>query len=121
MTLRRHLAGTALAASLAGAATAHPLDGLTAEEYQRINEILRAAGTIDDQTLFPLIEIREPAKADVLAWTEGDSLDRKAMVHYTGADGYREPQRRTPNREFYYDRPAQDFDHGHHGGGHHHD
>ncbi|QDT75066.1 hypothetical protein [Lacipirellula limnantheis] len=41
-----------------------------------------------------------------------------------GADGYREPQYRTPNREFYYDEPARDFDNGGHhggGGGHHHD
>ena len=39
-----------------------------------------------------------------------------------GADGYREPENRTPNREFYYDQPARDFqDDGHHGGGHHHD
>ena len=43
----RHLAGPALAATLAaGAASAHPLDGLTAEEYLKINEILRAAGTV---------------------------------------------------------------------------
>ena len=40
-----------------------------------------------------------------------------------GADGYREPQYRTPNRDFYYDQPARDFDNGGHhgGGGHHHD
>ncbi|BBO35081.1 hypothetical protein [Lacipirellula parvula] len=37
-----------------------------------------------------------------------------------GADGYREPQYRTPNRDFYYDKPPQDFGNGgHHGGGHH--
>ena len=40
-----------------------------------------------------------------------------------GADGYREPQYRTPNRDFYYDQPARDFqdDNHHGGGGHHHD
>lgn len=39
-----------------------------------------------------------------------------------GADGYREPQRRTPNREFYYDQPARDFGNGRrHGSGQHHD
>jgi hypothetical protein len=40
-----------------------------------------------------------------------------------GADGYREPENRTPNREFYYDKPARDFNNGGHhgGGGHHHD
>ena len=91
MKLARRLATTAIAAVLAaGAASAHPLDGITAEEYQKVNEILRAAGTADDDTLFPLIELHEPAKADVLAWTEATPLDRKAMVHYTGADGFRE-------------------------------
>ena len=40
MMFARTLAGTALAAVFAvGAASAHPLDGITAEEYQKINEI----------------------------------------------------------------------------------
>ncbi len=91
MTIARHLAATAVAAALtAGAAAAHPLDGLTAEEYQKINAILRAAGTADDDTLYPLIELREPAKAEVLAWDGGATPDRKAMVHYTGPEGFRE-------------------------------
>jgi hypothetical protein len=37
MRLRRYLAGTALAASHAGGASAHPFDGLTADEYRKIN------------------------------------------------------------------------------------
>ena len=41
-------------------------------------------------TLFPLIELQEPAKADVLAWTGGAPPDRRATVHYTGTDGFRE-------------------------------
>lgn len=92
MTIARCLAGTALAATLAaGVVAAHPLDGLTAEEYQKINEILLAAGTVKDDTLYPLIEIKEPAKAEVYAYTPGGAApDRKATVHYTGSDSFRE-------------------------------
>ncbi len=90
----KHLRRTALTAMIsctAGpVALAHPLDGLTAEEYQKINQILREQKVIDDTTLFPLIELHEPAKADVLSWKEGDALDRKAMVQFTSAEGFKE-------------------------------
>ena len=92
MTFTRYLAGTALAATLtAGALSAHPLDGITAEEYQKINEILRSTGTVTDETLYPLIELKEPPKAEVYAFgADGPTPDRKATVHYTGADSFRE-------------------------------
>ncbi len=91
MRLMKYLAATALGFGLAGGtAFAHPLDGLTAEEYQKINQILRDKKVADDKTLYPLIELKEPAKADVLAWKEGDSLDRKATVHFTSPDGFGE-------------------------------
>lgn len=61
-------------------AFAHPLDGLTAEEYQKINQILREQNVVNDNTLVPLIELKEPAKADVLKWKEGDKLNRRAAV-----------------------------------------
>ncbi|HEV7306996.1 tyramine oxidase [Ensifer sp.] len=91
MRLTTYLAATALGFGLAGsAALAHPLDGLTAEEYQKINQILRDKKVADDKTLYPLIELKEPAKAEVLSWKEGDSLDRKATVHFTSPDGFGE-------------------------------
>ena len=92
MSFARYLGGTGLAAMLAaGAAAAHPLDGITAEEYQKVNEILRAAGAVNDDTLYPLIELHEPAKAEVYAAASGGPTpDRKATVHYTGADSFRE-------------------------------
>lgn len=71
----------------AGAVAAHPLDGLSGPEYQKINEILRGAALASDATMYPLIELMEPPKADVLAWKEGDALDRRAMVHMSNADG----------------------------------
>ncbi len=91
MKLTKHLSATALAMGLvATAACAHPLDGLTAEEYQKINQIMRGEKIVGDDTLYPLIELKEPAKADVLAWKEGDSLDRRATVYFTSADGFSE-------------------------------
>jgi len=54
MRLSKHLASTAVAIGLAAsAAAAHPLDGLSPEEYQKINEILRAEKIVDDNTLYP--------------------------------------------------------------------
>ncbi|PKP73032.1 MAG: tyramine oxidase [Alphaproteobacteria bacterium HGW-Alphaproteobacteria-6] len=81
-----------LAASAAGA---HPLESLNAEEYQQINRILREAGTATEATLFPLIELAEAPKAEVLAWRAADPAtrtapDRKAMVQYVAAEGFRE-------------------------------
>lgn len=90
MTIKQILASSALVASFAASALAHPLDGLTAEEYQKISQILKDSGTVTDKTLFPLIELKEPPKADVLSWKEGDELDRKAMVQFTTADGFSE-------------------------------
>lgn len=77
----------ALAIVAAGAVAAHPLDGLSGEEYQSINEILRSADMADDDTLFPLIELIEPPKADVLVWSESDDLPRRAMVHMSAPEG----------------------------------
>ncbi|MEM8813907.1 MAG: tyramine oxidase [Pseudomonadota bacterium] len=91
--MKRLLTTTALCVALATGALAHPLDGLTADEYKSINQILRDAGAANDETLFPLIELKEPPKADVLAWDEqGAALpDRKATVYMTdGAGGFRE-------------------------------
>ncbi|HBB84332.1 MAG TPA: tyramine oxidase [Sulfitobacter sp.] len=85
--LRKTLLGGAAALALTGGASfAHPLDGFSGEEYQKINEILRAGDLAGDDTLYPLIELIEPPKADVLAWSEGDTLDRRAMVHMSNAD-----------------------------------
>lgn len=81
------LGGAAALAMLGTAAMAHPLDGLSGPEYQRINEILRSGDLAGDDTLYPLVELIEPPKADVLAWREGDTLDRRAMVHMSNADG----------------------------------
>lgn len=78
-----------LAAGVASAAGAHPLDGLTAAEISRTTEILRAEGAADDKTLYPMIELIEPPKAEVLAWSEGDPVTRRVHVDFASPEGFR--------------------------------
>lgn len=85
---RMNLMGSAAALIMLGtSAFAHPLDGFSGPEYKTINDILRSSDLANDATLYPLVELLEPPKADVLAWSEGDSLDRRAMVHMSNKDG----------------------------------
>lgn len=82
------LSGIAALALTVGEAFAHPLDGLSGEEYEAITQILRDAGVASDTTLYPLIELIEPPKEEVLAWENGDDpLARRASVHLTTLDG----------------------------------
>lgn len=80
-------AGLAWALGLSGAALANPLDGLTGEEYQAVTAILRQGELADADTLYPLIELIEPPKAQVLAWDGGAAPDRRARAHFSGPDG----------------------------------
>lgn len=84
-------AGLTVAALLLGSAatTAHPLSGLTGDEIRLASQILRDAGQADDKTLYPLIELKEPPKDQVLAWQEGAPLDRRVIVDYATPDGFR--------------------------------
>lgn len=85
---RINVMGSAAALFMLGtSAFAHPLDGFSGPEYKTINEILRSNDLANDDTLYPLIELLEPPKAEVLAWSEGDMLDRRAMVHMTNTGG----------------------------------
>jgi len=92
MNIKRYLASAGLLLALgAPAAIAHPLDGLTAEEYQKINKILRDQKVVDDNTLYPLIELKEPTKEEVLSFKEGDDqIDREAKVQLTSPQGFKE-------------------------------
>lgn len=88
---RIHATLTVAAALTAGIpavrATAHPLDGLTTGEITAVVEILKAEGKADADARFPLIELKEPAKADVLAWKPGDPEARQAVVDVKTAAG----------------------------------
>ena len=79
----------ALALLLAGAgpAGAHPLDGLSAEEMTATVEIVKAAGKVGDDARFPLLELKEPDKAAVLAWRPGQPEPRVVTVNVKDASG----------------------------------
>ncbi|MFD7154110.1 primary-amine oxidase [Kribbella sp. NPDC059898] len=55
----------------------HPLDRLSAAEIDHNRSILEAAGLIGPATRFPLVQLAEPGKADVLAWQPGRPWDRR--------------------------------------------
>jgi primary-amine oxidase len=68
------------ATALAQTVPAHPLDALTAEEYTLTKNLLTDAGYINADSRFPLITLREPAKAEMLVWQPGESMSRSADV-----------------------------------------
>lgn len=72
-------AGLALAAMMATAAVAHPLDGLTAAEMSKAVQVLRSDGKLSNGKVAS-VTLAEPPKADVLAWREGQVLPRRANV-----------------------------------------
>jgi primary-amine oxidase len=58
----------------------HPLDPLTPAEYWTVYKVLRAAGHVEEKTVFASILFHEPPKQEVLAWKPGDPVSRKADV-----------------------------------------
>jgi len=58
----------------------HPLDSLTPEEYWRVYHVLSDAGKLAEKTEFSSILLREPPKAEVLAWRPGMPFVRKVDV-----------------------------------------
>jgi Cu2+-containing amine oxidase len=80
-------------APVAGQAAGHPLDALTAKEYWVAYDALRAAGRTDTATRFAGIALREPPKAEVLAWKPGAPFRQEAVVVVRQAMGRRGLQR----------------------------
>ena len=81
---------TALVAALAIAVTTaaaqapvHPLDGLSAREHWTAYDAIVASGKTDTTTRYLYAGLREPPKAEVLAWKAGQPFRREAMVHLT--------------------------------------
>ncbi len=58
----------------------HPLDALTPGEIELAVELLQDDGLVDEKTAYPIMELSEPLKEDVLAWTPGTPLRRAAHV-----------------------------------------
>jgi primary-amine oxidase len=55
-----------------------PLDGLTAGEYKTVAEVLAESGKVDNGSRFVVVNLAEPHKQQVLAWTPGDPIERRA-------------------------------------------
>jgi primary-amine oxidase len=67
----------------------HPLDGISAREHWATYEVLQASGKLDSTFRLLYVGLKEPPKADVLAWRPGQPLHRQAQVHLTqGKFGY---------------------------------
>ena len=87
-SVRGNFSRAILAALLAGIAAApsaaqapkHPLDGLTATEYWAVFEAMKASGRVNDKTRYPLINLREPPKEEVLRWKPGQAFRRESLV-----------------------------------------
>ncbi|MBM4441926.1 MAG: primary-amine oxidase [Candidatus Rokubacteria bacterium] len=61
-------------------ATLHPLDPLTADEIRAAVSVVRASARLGSDVLFIRVCLHEPAKAVVLAFREGDAIERQAFV-----------------------------------------
>lgn len=62
------------------AGVTHPLDALTSEEINRTTELLTQEQLIDGDSRITSLTLREPSKAEVMAWNSGDSFSRHAFV-----------------------------------------
>jgi primary-amine oxidase len=58
----------------------HPLDPLTPQEIEAAASIVGSDPRAGAALRFVSIDLREPPKADVIRWTHGDPLDRRATV-----------------------------------------
>jgi primary-amine oxidase len=58
----------------------HPLDGLTASEIWTAYEVLQASHKVDADTRFPMVQLHEPPKEEVLAWKPGQGMRREAFL-----------------------------------------
>ncbi len=58
----------------------HPLDGLTASEIWTAYDVLQTSHKVDDDTRFPMVQLKEPPKEEVVAWKPGQPIRREALV-----------------------------------------
>lgn len=84
----RHRLALALVAAVASARPlaaqpTHPLDALSSAEHWRVRETLRAAGKLTEGLRFASLDLREPAKPDVLVWRSGGAFRREALAVLT--------------------------------------
>ncbi|HET7294313.1 MAG TPA: hypothetical protein VFM88_17955 [Vicinamibacteria bacterium] len=67
-------------ALLVAASALHPLDALTSAEHWAIREAVRSDARFEGELRVASVELREPPKAEVLAWSAGKPFRREAKV-----------------------------------------
>jgi primary-amine oxidase len=67
-------------ATKAAHAPVHPLDPLSGAEMQLACDLVKAAEKLDSHARFPMVELREPPKAEVVAFKTGEYFSRMAFV-----------------------------------------
>lgn len=68
------------ALAAAPAAAQYPLEPLTADEITAAVSAVKAAKSLSDDVFFPSVVLKEPPKAEVLAWTPGAPSRREAAL-----------------------------------------
>lgn len=68
--------------SYAQNSTAYPLDPLTATEMRQVVQILKDSKTTTGKDIFNIINLKEPPKAEVLAWKPGTPFRREAFTSF---------------------------------------
>ncbi len=58
----------------------HPLDALTADEITQTVKLLKDAGDVDQDTVYPAITLKPAVKEAMRAWTPGTPFTRTAFV-----------------------------------------
>nr|NIV15548.1 hypothetical protein [Fodinibius sp.]NIW78558.1 hypothetical protein [Calditrichia bacterium] len=58
----------------------HPLDPLNSDEYASVIRILKSGKYASESTLYPLITLYEPPKAEVWKWKANAPITRKAFA-----------------------------------------
>jgi len=70
----------AVALPICSQSAKHPLDGLTPPEIWTAYEVLQSSHKVDADTRFPMVQLHEPPKEEVLAWKPAQSMRREAFL-----------------------------------------
>lgn len=68
------------AARTAAVAHAHPLDPLSDDEIKRSIVLFRADSRFPKDGIFPILDLLEPSKEEVLAWKPGTAMPRRVQA-----------------------------------------
>ncbi len=66
--------------SIVAVAQDHPLDSLSADEYADVFRVLATASSVDENTIYNSVELKQPTKSFVTQWSPGESFPRVAIA-----------------------------------------